>query len=290
MLLKSDQEPAMIALQERVKQLRCNPGERTFLENSPVAESQSHGVIEKAVQEIETQARTLMSALEARLRAKIPCDHPMASWLVEYAAALLNLYREGKDGKTPMERLKGDKHGRPMAEFGEQILYMPLGDRPAFPEPRFLEGTWLGIDLRTGEVLIGTRSGVVRARTIRRRLEGERWSAEEALGIKGTPWEPTPGVNPELIPTAVRRPPVAGEDMEVPPAAEPGLTARRTPLRKADFVSFGYTSGCPACVNLESEGEIRKGHAEVCRKRIEAYSMKSGRRIRTHCQCSHEDA
>ena len=116
---------------------------------------------------------------------------------------------------------------------------------------------------------------MVRARTIRRRLEGERWSAEEALGIKGTPWEPTPGVNPELIPTAVRRPPVAGEDMEVPPAAEPGLTARRTPLRKADFVSFGYTSGCPACVNLESEGKTRKGHNEVCRKRIEAESMKS---------------
>ena len=93
-----------------------------------MSESQSNGVIEKAVQEIETQARTLMSAPEARLQVKMPWDHPMASWLVEYAATLLNLYREGKDGKTPMERLRGDKHGRPMAEFGEQILYMPLGD------------------------------------------------------------------------------------------------------------------------------------------------------------------
>ena len=121
-ILKSDQEPAMIALQERVKQLRCNPGERTFLVNSPVAESQSNGVIEKAVQEIETQARTLMSALEARLQVKIPWDHPMASWLVEYAATLLNLYREGKDGKTALERHKGQKHLRPMAEFGETVM------------------------------------------------------------------------------------------------------------------------------------------------------------------------
>ena len=56
-------------------------------------------------------------------------------WLIEYSATLLNLYREGKDGKTPIERLRGSKHERPVEEFGEQFLYMPLGDRPAFPEP-----------------------------------------------------------------------------------------------------------------------------------------------------------
>ena len=91
---------------------------------------------------------------------------------------------------SPMERLRGSKYERPVAEFGEQVLYMPLGDRPAFPEPRFLEGTWLGMDLRSGEVIIGTKSGVVRARTIKRRLEDVRWDAEEALAIKGTPWDP----------------------------------------------------------------------------------------------------
>ena len=188
---------------------------------------------------------------------------------------MLNLYREGKDGKTPMERLRGTKHERPIAEYGEQVLYMPLGDRPAFPEPRFLEGTWLGIDLRSGEVLIGTQSGVVRARSVKRRLEQERWDAAEALAIKGTPWDPTPGVDPDLVPTAVRRPTVAGDEAEPPPIAEPGMTGRRAALHKRDFEKFGFTAGCPACANIERNGNTRVGHNELCRKRIEAELMKT---------------
>ena len=130
--------------------LRSSADEHTILENSPVAESQSNGVIEKAIQEIETQARTLMSALEHRLKAVIPWESPIGAWLIEYAAVLLNLYREGKDKQVPMERLRGDKHGRPVAEFGESIHYLPLGSAPTFPDPWFLSGVWMGMDLRTG--------------------------------------------------------------------------------------------------------------------------------------------
>ena len=273
-IIKSDQEPAMIALQDKIKQLRCGPGEHTYIENSQVAESQSNGVVEKAIQEVETQSRTLTSALESRIRTKIPWDHPLMIWLIEYSATLLNLYREGKDGKTPIERLRGSKLERPVAEFGEQVLYMPLGDRPAFPEPRFLEGTWLGMDLRSGEVIIGTKSVIVHARTIRRRLEDARWDAEEALSIKGTPWDPTPGVDPELIPTAVRGPPIPDEEVK-PPELEPGMVGRRTPIRKADVVKFGYTAGCPACAQLEAGDATRMGHNEVCRRRVEAEFMKT---------------
>ena len=46
-ILKTDQEPAMVALQERIRQLRIDPGEQTILENSPVGESQSNGVVKK---------------------------------------------------------------------------------------------------------------------------------------------------------------------------------------------------------------------------------------------------
>ena len=98
------------------------------------------GVVEKAIQEVETQARIMMSALRSRLKVEKPWNDPLALWLVEYAAVLINIYREGRGGKTPMERLRGMKHERPVAEYGENILYMPLGDRPAFPEPRFQEG------------------------------------------------------------------------------------------------------------------------------------------------------
>ena len=274
-ILKSDQEVAMTALQERVKALRSGNDEQTFLENSPVAESQSNGVVEKAIQEVENMASTLMSALEERLLQSVPWDSPLGSWLIEYSAVLINLYREGKDGRTPMERLRGDKHGRPIAEFGENVLYKPLGDAPAFPEARFLYGTWLGIDLRTGEILVGTTSGVVRARTIKRRPEPERWSAEQALGVRGVPWQPTPGIDSDRLPTAVRRPPMAGDpDAPVPPCTEPGQIARRAKLTKEDFEKYGFTEGCIGCRHTERHGKTHYGHNELCRRRIERELMK----------------
>ena len=99
-----------------------------------------------------------------------------------------------------------------------------------------LYGTWLGLDLRAGEILVGTSSGVVRARTIKRRPEPERWSAEQALEVRGVPWQPTPGIEPDQMPTAVRRPPAAGApDAPVPPCTEPGQIARRAKLTKEDF-------------------------------------------------------
>ena len=275
-ILKSDKENASAALQERVKTLRSGQDEQTFLENSPVAESQSNGVVEKAIQEVENMASTLISALEERLLQSVPWDSPLGSWLIEYSAVLINLYREGKDGKTPMERLRGAKHGRPIAELGENILYKPLGDAPAFPEAEFLYGTWLGIDLRTGEILVGTSSGIVRARTVKRRPEPERWSAEQAFAVRGVPWQPTPGIDSDQMPTAVRRPPPAGDpDAPIPPCTEPGHMARRAKLTKGDFEQFGFTEGCLGRRGLERDGKTHYGHNELCRRRIERERMKS---------------
>ena len=51
------------------------------------------------------------------------------------------------------------------------VMYLPLNlqDSPNLcPESRFRDGIWLGLDVRTGEVYMGTPSGVVKARTIKR--------------------------------------------------------------------------------------------------------------------------
>ena len=131
------------------------------------------------------------------------------------------------------------------------------------------------MDLRTDEVLIGTASGIVKSRTVKRKMEEERWNTQEALSVKGTPWDPTPGTDPNLIPAAVRRPPAVGEETPTPPAVEPGLGARRTTLRRADCLKFGFTEGCPACRSIERDGDTRKGHNEICRARMEAELMKT---------------
>ena len=57
-------------------------------------------------------------------------------------------------------------------------------------EARFEEGIWLGIESRTGEIRIGMPSGVVKSRTIRRRIEAERWDTSRIGSIDSFPLKP----------------------------------------------------------------------------------------------------
>ena len=91
----------------------------------------------------------------------------MLAWLVEYAVVWINHFREGRDKKTPFERHRDVKHERPLAEFGERVHYLPLDRKhnaSHSPDVRYEEGVWLGLVMKSQEVIIGTPSGVVRAR------------------------------------------------------------------------------------------------------------------------------
>ena len=70
------------------------------LENSPVGESQSNGMVERAIQTWEGQVRTMKDALETRIGMEIPPDHPLLTWLIQHAAALQRRCTVGEDGKT----------------------------------------------------------------------------------------------------------------------------------------------------------------------------------------------
>ena len=80
---------------------------RAIPEASPTGSSGSNGVIERAVQAIEGQVRTLKLALESRIGGTIPSDHDIVPWIVEHAAVIINKGQVGADGKTAYERLKG---------------------------------------------------------------------------------------------------------------------------------------------------------------------------------------
>ena len=105
--------------------------------------------------------------------------------------------------------------------FGEKILYMPLkiSTKPVPKmEERFREGIFLGMRMRSDEIIVGTADGVIKARTIRRRPKGEQWSAEEVKNMKGTPSMPVPGVQSDNITSRVGR--EAEDDEEGRPQVE----------------------------------------------------------------------
>ena len=96
---KSDQEPSLKAfIDEALKRAGAASSEDddavacAVPEYSAVGESASNGKAERAVQTIEDLARTLKSALEARIGARVGSTHPMMRWIVRHAALILNQF------------------------------------------------------------------------------------------------------------------------------------------------------------------------------------------------------
>lgn len=137
-VFKSDQEPALKDLLNTIAARRtaksktekfdkddgpadgAAPGVgRTIHESSLVGTSQSNGMIERAIQDVDGQVRTLKLAFESHLVEKVQSDHNSIPWLVQNAAVLLNRWQVGQDGKTAYERLKDKPANLPGMEFGK---------------------------------------------------------------------------------------------------------------------------------------------------------------------------
>merc|ERR1712086_537144 len=95
--VKSDQEPAFLSLKEATIRERRQD---ITTEESPVGEHASNGVVERAVQAIQVQARTFKLALEARVGKKMEETSVVLSWLVRDSATTLNIGQRGGDGKS----------------------------------------------------------------------------------------------------------------------------------------------------------------------------------------------
>ena len=266
MRLKSDGEPALVSIQEEVKRQRAY---ETLLENSPVGDSRSNGIAERAVQSVAEQIRVLRASLEGKIQAKLPGTHPVTTWLVEHSADLLNKYQVSADGRTAYQRLRGKKWNHEMVEFGEKVHYRinPKGQsRDAKLEPRWGEGYFVGIKWRTGECWVATAGGILKASAIRRVGAHRRWDAEGLLRVKVVPWD---HIQKDAEPGAVT---VRWLDPAMlPKASEPasdGPQRRRARIHKEDYLKHGFTEGCLGCRALIQGGDTRP-HNPACRDRME---------------------
>ena len=98
------------------------------------------------------------------------------------------MYKVGEDGKTPYERQKGRKCNLEVVPFGEFVRYKKLGgtsqERKSL-ESSWGERVWLGHARGSSESLVGAKDCVVRAWTIRRMPEEERWDPESITEMQG---------------------------------------------------------------------------------------------------------
>ena len=105
--------------------------------------------------------------------------------------------------KTAVQLIRVSKSTRNIAQFGEKILYKPLklsGHHRGNMEDTFMDGIFLDMRLRSDEILIGTASGVIKTRTLRRRVEEEQRDNEFTRSIIGEPRQLVPGINSDHVP------------------------------------------------------------------------------------------
>ena len=266
LILKCDGEPALRSVQEEVKRRRESP---TILENSPVGDSRANGAAERAVQAVQEQVRVIRHGLEQRLGQKIRSSHPIMTWIVEHAAALLSRYQVGDDGKTPYERLKGKKYGGTEVEIGEKVHHKYKKDTMNHKmESRWGEGFYLGKVWRTGEAAIGTKNGVVKAGTIRRVGAHRRWDAQGLEKIQGVPWKWNPDSDDAPRELRLRWLSDSEKDASATGLGDYHGVVYRMRLKREDFFRHGFTEGCPGCRALLAGGAAR-GHHDACRSRME---------------------
>ena len=114
--VKSDKDPAIVTLQKEIRYLRRG---KTICTNSPVGESECNGRAENAIKRVEAKIRTLRSALESKLKAKIDMNKPFGTWLIRWAEEMSTKYTLGNDRMTAWQRRRRDTCPKPLAVICE---------------------------------------------------------------------------------------------------------------------------------------------------------------------------
>jgi len=246
-IVKSDQEPAMKAVVEEIARWRAPA--KTIMEQSPVGSSQSNGVIERAIQSYEGLLRTMKSGLETKWSAKIPDGHAIFSWMSEYCAFLLNRYEVSADGKTSYERMKGKKSKQQGLEIGEGLMFKKKRINQPKISSVWEDGIYLGIKGMSGEIIVGTKDGVWKTRTISRKPKEIRWCQSNIDMVGGVPWrtnadgeeEEADGAMPDKVITIETKQMEPEETKEVQAKVD---VPRSFMISKRDLEKHGYTSKC----------------------------------------------
>ena len=206
-----------------------------------------------------------------RLETEIPSNHNILAWFVEFAGTVVNRYEVGRDGKTPYERLRGKQSRLIGLEFGEKVNFRrtAVGARMSKLDSLWSDGVFLGYGSISKEVVVGTRDGVFKTRTVQRQAYEHRWRTENLDMVGGVPWKTSPdGGEEEAIMPAI------DIGMEMPEVEIPSVPTenqrpipRRLYIKATDIERHGATVNWKGCVaTLRGQGGVP--HTDTCRKRL----------------------
>ena len=155
---------------------------------SPVDDHASNGAVEAMVHSLEGLTKTSKVALEEPLGVSILPTSPILPWLVRHQSYLRNRFVVRSSNRAPFEELTMSKSQSPLLNFAEAVLTKEFGAQEGKLGSPWDLGMWLGRSTRTNEHLVGTRVGVIKARTVKRRPETLKWDRELYDAMNFVPW------------------------------------------------------------------------------------------------------
>ena len=221
--------------------------------SQPVAhEHESNGSVENGVKLFKGLFRVHLLALEKKIDAHIPIEHPIISWLVEFIGDVVTKYFVGVDGKTSYERLFGKTCREEHLEFGEVVLWRkPRGpDYNVVADARWESGVWVGRRWGTPHHLVSFGNRVLECRAIQRVPKPDRWKRELVDAVRATRWANPAPAGEASAPAVLPGP---GEDPPALPGRDYG--PKSVYIRMDDLRRFGRTAGCRRCT-LMTNGEV----------------------------------
>jgi len=218
------------------------------------------------------------------INMEIPADHSMIALMMGHASLLPNALVRGTDGLTAWKRIRGRAFGQPLVGLGESVLYKhptkgPHHDPQGNVGAQGGEGVFIGYIRSNHTFVVSTEGGqLVHARSVTRRPERERWSADALSKVRVVPTDNKVRQERERV----KFQDGATDSGATAEAAAP-RPAREMRIDRKDLETHGYDGNCPQCKHILKYGKAQRGqtHTAQCRKKIvEAMSKTESGRLR----------
>ena len=136
-----------------------------------------------------------------------------------------------------------------------------VGARMAKLDSLWSDGVFLGYRSISGEIVVGTESGVFKTRTVQRKAYERRWNKENMDMVGGVPWKASPSEDSEegimlAVDIGMEMP-----EVEIPraPKEDRRPVPRRLYIRAKDIDRHGVTPNCKGCIaTLRGEGGVSR--------------------------------
>ena len=205
--LKSDNEPAMLNLQQRIANARAKHDMRTLITNSQLYEHETNGAVEQAIQALRNSSMVLLEQIRAKTGNAIGVTHPLFAWSFVHGSFIQNHFAV-QGGTTAYERCFGVAYSGKLCNFGEAVLTAISPGHRRKGNVKFVKMIWVGKTLNNNMNICLGPHGAYLSRSIRRLVLPACWDGQMLKEVAGYPWSYGLGqIGTKLVPGLKSREP-----------------------------------------------------------------------------------